>query len=283
MKRRWLYTAKVAESTAMVLCFDLGLRSPRLLHWHGQLLENDKLYSGRHPCHRLSSSQPRIKTKPTLGGEIGVVFLAGYDRFPQCQPSNGPREIAGRAMVETIVRDEFQDDVYMLTLFADTATPETQIHVNSDGSTDLLLAIINQTLIATNGSALYKSSRPSGSTQWHIGGNSKKAVTISWDYGHKIENTGEVLLFQLGFVLTGCAWLISDYSMTYQGLKGFLADKPVTTFDVASGIERRKVATFFWSAGHCCSTIYPDIVRVYNGPTTALWLFCLLPVCAFYV
>ncbi|CAK4966922.1 unnamed protein product, partial [Aphanomyces euteiches] len=57
------------------------------------------------------------------------------------------------AMLETTVRDDFQDEVYMLTVFDDTTMSGRENHVNSDGSTDLLVANINRTLITTNGSA----------------------------------------------------------------------------------------------------------------------------------
>ncbi|CAK4233941.1 unnamed protein product, partial [Aphanomyces euteiches] len=95
-----------------------------------------------------------VKTKPTNSGQVALVFLAGYDSFPRCQPSNGPQEIAGVAMLETTIRDIFQDGVFMLTLFADKTVPKTQTHTNSDGSTTELIASINHMLIATNGSVL---------------------------------------------------------------------------------------------------------------------------------
>ncbi|CAK4363162.1 unnamed protein product [Aphanomyces euteiches] len=57
------------------------------------------------------------------------------------------------AMLETTVRDDFQDEVYMLTVFDDTTMSGREIYVNSDDSTELLIANINRTLIATNGSA----------------------------------------------------------------------------------------------------------------------------------
>ncbi|CAK4089348.1 unnamed protein product [Aphanomyces euteiches] len=69
-----------------------------------------------------------IKTKPTNSKQTALIFLAGYDYFPNCQPSNGPQEIAGLAMLETTVRDEFLDGAYMLTVFADKTMSETLTH-----------------------------------------------------------------------------------------------------------------------------------------------------------
>ncbi|CAK4636571.1 unnamed protein product, partial [Aphanomyces euteiches] len=91
-----------------------------------------------------------VKTKSDQSGQVALVFLAGYYGFPQCQPSNGPQEIAGMAMLETTVRDEFPGGVYMLTVFDDTTMSGREIYVNSDDSTELLIANINRTLITTN-------------------------------------------------------------------------------------------------------------------------------------
>ncbi|KAG9399025.1 hypothetical protein AC1031_012461 [Aphanomyces cochlioides] len=172
-----------------------------------------------------------IKNKPTSSNHTALVFLAGYDLFPQCQPSNGQQEIAGMAMLETTVRDEFQDGAYMLTVFADKTMSESLIHVNSDGSTDLLIANINQTLIAIDGSVTVdtvgingvQSTVPLGeffnvstysypvvlditsqvnSTRldgWNVGRKSKKAVIMTWDQGHHVENRHLLVTFQVYF------------------------------------------------------------------------------------
>ncbi|KAG9399030.1 hypothetical protein AC1031_012466 [Aphanomyces cochlioides] len=170
-----------------------------------------------------------IKEKPTNSHHVALLFIAGYDGFPLCQPPNGPQEIAGIAMLETTIRDEFPNGVYMLTNYADKTMPESDVHVNSDGSMDLLIANINQTLIATNGSMATDTigvnsvqySTPIGSrymisttsypvvldiTQyigssglkwWNIGRESRKAVAMTWNYGHNVDHGIELVTIQL--------------------------------------------------------------------------------------
>ncbi|KAG9399026.1 hypothetical protein AC1031_012462 [Aphanomyces cochlioides] len=256
-----------------------------------------------------------IKTKPTNSGQIAMIFLGGYDRFPQCQPSTGPQEIAGMAMVETTIRDEFPSGAFLLTIFADQTTMESQVHVNSDRSTDRLIAKINQMLIATNGSVtvdsiginskqystplgeLFKVStysypvvlditnqiNPSALAGWNVGRQSKKAVMMTWDYAHEVSNRNLLVTLQLGSLATGSILISGDYYLTIQGLRGFLAHKPVMTFDLAAGLERRKIVLLFWVSCGVMLLVYPDIVCMTYGSTTLLWVIICLPVGAFYL
>ncbi|KAG9399028.1 hypothetical protein AC1031_012464 [Aphanomyces cochlioides] len=244
-----------------------------------------------------------LKTKPTNSAQMALVFLAGYDAFPLCQPPNGPQEIAGMAMLETTVRDEFPDGVFMLTVYSDKAMSESAVHVNSDGSTDLLITNINQTLIATNGSVsvdtlgingvhysdplgeFFKVStysypvvldatlriNPTMLAGWNVGRNSKKIVTMTWDYGHQVENRYALVGLQLGALSIGSVLIAGDFYLTIQGLKGFLANQPIMTFDLAAGFERRKLVILFWGCSELLGLVYFDIVRVYVGSTYPLW------------
>ncbi|KAH9132130.1 hypothetical protein LEN26_007515 [Aphanomyces euteiches] len=239
--------------------------------------------------------------------------MAGCDGFPQCQPPKGAQEIAGMAMVETTVRDEYPNGAFMLTVFADKTMSDSILHTNSDGTTDMLIANINQTLIATNGSMTVDSlgvngvhySVPIGTrykisiqsypvvlditrridpnTWWNVGRMSKKAVTMTWDYGHTVNSRTELVVLELGFLFTGGIFISGDFYLTYQGLKGFLARKPVMTYDLAAGLERRKISMFCWTCSHVMSLVYPDVVRVITGPTTFLWFMATLLVCSFYI
>ncbi|KAH9152789.1 hypothetical protein AeRB84_004845 [Aphanomyces euteiches] len=255
------------------------------------------------------------KVKPTKSNQTAIVLLAGYDRHPLCQPPAGPQEIAGIAMLETTIRDEYPKGAFMLTVFADKTMSESVLHVNSDGSTDRLIANINQTLIATNGSMaidllgvnsvqysrpigdhyvvstssypvvldITNQIGPGGPTWWNIGRESKKAVTMTWDYGHNVAHGFELVGLELGFLLFGAFFISGDFYLTYQGLKGFLADKPVMTYDLAAGLERRKIVMCLWTLSHSFSLVYPDIVRLYNGSTTFLWILAMLLVLALYI
>ncbi|KAH9104819.1 hypothetical protein LEN26_001685 [Aphanomyces euteiches] len=256
-----------------------------------------------------------IKTKPTNSGQIAMLFLGGTDRFPQCQPSTGPQEIAGMAMLETTIRDEFPTGAFQLTLFADQTMIESQVHVNSDRSTDRWMAKINQMLIATNGSVavdsiginskqystplgeLFKVStysypvvlditnliNPSALAGWNVGRQSKKAVIMTWNYAHEVSNRSLLVTLQLGSLATGCILISGDYYLTIQGLRGFLAHKPVMTFDLAAGLERRKIVLLFWVFCGILLLVYPDIVCMTYGSTALLWIIICLPLGAFYL
>ncbi|KAG9399027.1 hypothetical protein AC1031_012463 [Aphanomyces cochlioides] len=207
-----------------------------------------------------------IKTKPTNSRQIALVLLAGYDHFPLCQPSNGPQEIAGMAMLETTVRDEFPNGVFMLTVFADKIMMDSVVHVNSDSSTDVLIANINRTLIDTNGSTTkdsigingfqffvplghhYKVStysypvvlditdriEPMTLAGWNIGRVSNRAIILTWNYCHEMDHRHELACLQLLFHAMGGILISGDFYLSVQGLKGFLAHKPVMTFDLAA-------------------------------------------------
>ncbi|KAG9399032.1 hypothetical protein AC1031_012468 [Aphanomyces cochlioides] len=178
------------------------------------------------------------------------------------------------------------------------AISETQTHVNSDGSMDRLITNINQTLVAMNGSASidtigvnsvqhfvplgehYKVStnsypvvldvtdqvNPTLLAGWNVGRASKKAITITWDYGHDVANRYELVSLQLLFL----------------GLKGFLAQKHVMTFSLAAGFERRKLALFIWICSIHLALVYPDIVCLYPSSTGLIWFFVVLVFGALY-
>ncbi|CAK4956152.1 unnamed protein product [Aphanomyces euteiches] len=220
------------------------------------------------------------------------------------------------AMLETTVRDDFQDGVYMLTVFDDKTMSGREIYVNSDDSTELLIANINRTLIATNGSATvdlvginamqysallgnrYKvSSRTSPvalditariqqnrvqSNGWNVGQSSKRAIMFTWEYEQHIDHGEELLAIQVCAVLVSCVFVSGDFYLTVQGLQGFLQHKPVMTYDLAAGMERRKLILLWWSVCHVVSLIYPDILRAYFKATIGLWCVVAILVAGFF-
>ncbi|CAK4622039.1 unnamed protein product, partial [Aphanomyces euteiches] len=253
-----------------------------------------------------------VKTKSDQSGQVALVFLAGSHGFPQCQPSNGPQEIAGMAMLETTVRDEFQDGVYMLAVFDDKTMSGSENRVISDGSTDLLMANLNRTLIATNGSGTIDSiginavqfSVPFGhrykivsysspvvlditariqQNRWNVGQTSKRAIMLTWQYGHQVDHGDELLAVQLSAILISCVLVSGDFYLTVQGLQGFLHHKPNMTYDLAAGLERRKLVVFCWVVAHIVSLIYPDVMRAYFKATVGLWLIVGILVATFFI
>ncbi|CAK4610393.1 unnamed protein product [Aphanomyces euteiches] len=235
-----------------------------------------------------------IKSPKENSGWVALIFLAGYNKFPLCQPSSGPQEIAGMAMSETTIRDEYPNGAFTLTVFADKTMNESVVYVNSDGTSNLVIANFSRSLISTDGvvkvdtsgitrakfstplgdrykitwyayaTVLDITSRIDGSIKsWNIGRKSKKIVTMTWDRGHHIANGVEPLTFQLVLIIVGILVIISDFYLTYKGLKGFLAGKPVMTYDLGSGLERRRFGTFVTLFGYVPAFLYPDVARIY--------------------
>ncbi|KAH9123014.1 hypothetical protein AeMF1_005897 [Aphanomyces euteiches] len=221
---------------------------------------------------------------------VALVFLAGYNKFPLCQPPSGPQEIAGMAMVETTVRDEYPNGAYMLTVFADRTMNESVVYENSGNAIDLVIASFNQSLISTDGIVTtdtigitsQRSESPLGPhyvfCSWNVGRQSKKAVTITWQVGHVVANRHELLSLQLTCIVIGFGLVSSDLYLTITGLRGFLHHKPVMTYDLAVGIERRRLPLFLWVVAKLPSLLYADVARLYEGTTPVMWFFvCVHP------
>ncbi|KAH9121072.1 hypothetical protein LEN26_004641, partial [Aphanomyces euteiches] len=95
---------------------------------------------------------------------------------------------------------------------------------------------------------------------------------MTWDYGHQVENRYALVGLQLGALSIGSVLIAGDFYLTIQGLKRFLANQPIMTFDLAAGFERRKLVILFWGCSELLALVYFDIVRVYAGSTYPLWL-----------
>ncbi|KAF0704555.1 hypothetical protein As57867_007305, partial [Aphanomyces stellatus] len=157
------------------------------------------------------------------GGWAAVIFLASYDSFPECQPAGGPQIIDGMAVSETTVRDDYPDGVYMLMVYNDRTMLTSVEHTNSDGTTDRVI-LTNHSLITTDGTVLVDSvgintvehSLPLGRRYmitgfayeillditlslddtvawWNVGRQSKMAVANTWDTGHDVANSNELI------------------------------------------------------------------------------------------
>ncbi|KAG9399022.1 hypothetical protein AC1031_012457 [Aphanomyces cochlioides] len=238
------------------------------------------------------------KTKSNDSGQVALVFLAGYDSFPQCQPTlNGPQEIAGMAMLETTVRDEFQDGAYMLT--------------------ERLIATVTQTLIATNGSVTidavginsvqysvplgrrYKvsswtspvvvdltaemdpTSFPRG---WNVSRISKKAIAMTWMYRHQVDHWQELLI--LHFTVGAISWALfsGDFYLTIQGLRGFLQHKPVMSYPISTSLERRRLILLLWAVLQIVAWVYADALRCFQGGASlGLWLIVAASLAGFHM
>ncbi|KAH9130419.1 hypothetical protein LEN26_008543 [Aphanomyces euteiches] len=212
------------------------------------------------------------------------------------------------AMLETTVCDEFPIGIFMLPVFADETMIDSVVHVNSDSSTDRLIANINRTLIDTNGSTTndsvgingYQYFLPLGhhykvSTHsypvvlditdridsitvdgWNVGRVSKKAVMPTWIYRHETSHRDEFVSLSLSLLTVGLILISGDFYLTVQGLEGFLAQKPVMTFDLAAGLERRTFVLVLWASSSLLSLVCPDAICVYYGSTRLLCFFAII-------
>ncbi|KAF0699742.1 Aste57867_9711 [Aphanomyces stellatus] len=248
-----------------------------------------------------TSSAPYFVTTCLTGdpgdptGWVALIFLAGYDAFPLCQPPGGPQVIAGMAMAETTTRIEHPDGLYMLTVFADQAPGQSVVHVNSDWTTDVVVSNCNQSLIDVDGITAVdligintvEHAMPLGRRYmatgfsyeivvdisaiaangqwawWNVGRDSNKAIRISWDTGHDVAHSDELIALQLILSLGALGLVSSDFYLTIQGLRGFLLRKPVMTYDLLAGLERRKLLLLVVSLGALPSLLYADVSRIY--------------------
>ncbi|KAH9119208.1 hypothetical protein AeMF1_007986 [Aphanomyces euteiches] len=179
----------------------------------------------------------------------------------------------------------------MLTLFADKTVPKTQTHTNSDGSTTELIASINHMLIATNGSVLNDPIGMNGVQSFTPLGNNFKVSTYSFpvdgilvdyleklvvNYIYTVDNYVELTCLQLEFLIVGTMLISGDFYLSARGLHGFLAKKPVMTFDLPAGIERRTMVMSFWTCSGMMALGYPDVVCLYYGSSAVVWFFVVI-------
>ncbi|KAG9402139.1 hypothetical protein AC1031_007843 [Aphanomyces cochlioides] len=229
-----------------------------------------------------------IKSPKENSGWVALVFLAGYNTFPLCQPPSGPQEIAGMAMSETAIRDEYPNGAYTLTVFADKTMNESAVDTSGITRAKYSNPLGDRYRITwyAYATVLDITSRIDSSIKWwNIGRKSKKIVTMTWDRGHDIANGVEPLTIQLVLVILANLSIISDFHLTYKGLKGFLAGKPVMTYDLGSGLERRRLPTLLTVFGYLPAILYPDVARIYfetpEGGT--FWLMSSTLIGAFFV
>ncbi|KAF0699741.1 Aste57867_9710 [Aphanomyces stellatus] len=247
-----------------------------------------------------TSSSPYYVTtciEGPLSGWAALVLIAGYDTFPECQPPGGAQEIAGIAMAETTIREDYPFGAYMLAVFADKTMQDSVVHVNSDGTTDLVIAYTNHSLISVDGIVTpdfigintVEHSLPLGRrymitafayetimdyTQrldtssmpwWNVGRTSQKVVSISWDTGHDVANSRELVSVQVALSFLALTLVASDLYLTFEGLEGYLLHKPIMTYDLLAGLERRRLLLVATCLGTLPSLLYAEVARIYFG------------------
>ncbi|KAG9399029.1 hypothetical protein AC1031_012465 [Aphanomyces cochlioides] len=113
-------------------------------------------------------------------------------------------------------------------------------------------------------------------TGWNIGRLSGKAVAVSWNYIYTMDNYVDLTCLQLGFLIMGTMLISGDFYLSARGLQGFLAKKPVMTFDLPAGIERRTMVMSLWTCSGMMALGYPDVVCLYYGSSAVVWFFVII-------
>ncbi|OQR93480.1 hypothetical protein ACHHYP_02509 [Achlya hypogyna] len=241
-------------------------------------------------------------------GWVALQFISGYDAFPSCNPTAGGQDVVGMAMLESAnLEDIYPDGAYLLSLFADAASPATVVYNNTDGTSSAVVADIPRVLVGRDGSVqtyaggvnAVLNSHPLGTRYlvqgycisqfidigefvegldgWSMGRDSRKSVVPGWACGHRVSHATELLLLQALCGLLSALGLAPDMYVTAKGLQGVLTGKPVLTYDVLSGLERRKWLLVFVTLSAVPSLLFIDVARIYFGTENGLkiWLFSI--------
>ncbi|EQC41735.1 hypothetical protein SDRG_01690 [Saprolegnia diclina VS20] len=261
-------------------------------------------------ARELEASPTLRVTTCIIGGTSSVGWanlqlVAGYDAFPECLPTNGAQPVAGMAMLETTIREAFVEGVYLMTLYSDLdpAMNTVHLHVSSDGSKAKLMKDPARTIITQDGVALADAfgtdyiinSYPLGPwfhvvgychteieevsdlglPGWSQGKSSGHAICPGWNCGHQVENATALIALQLCLSVLTLALLGGDIYVTWQGLRGLLRHKPVLTYALLSGLERRKVLLSFIALNAAPSLLYLDVSRIYFFTTNGFKIWSL--------
>ncbi|KAF0683750.1 Aste57867_24220 [Aphanomyces stellatus] len=246
-------------------------------------------------------------------GWANLQFVVGYDYFPDCLPT-APQDVAGMAMLETTIRDNHADGLYFLTLYSDLDPTMTILsYANSDGTFQNVMANPKRTLFTASGGIETDSlggdyiifSRPLGEryrvmgyclteieelsqvrgtyglTGWSQGKHSKHPVAPGWACGHKVQNSAELIGLQVAFSICTLLLFAGDVFVTFEGegCRGVLQGKPVLTYAVLAGLERRKCLVLFIVLNSMPGLLYADVSRIYYFTTNGykIWgLSCIM-------
>ncbi|CAK4697346.1 unnamed protein product, partial [Aphanomyces euteiches] len=237
-------------------------------------------------------------------GWANMQFIAGYDYFPACLPTEH-QDIAGVAMLETTIRDDHVDGLFFLTLYSDLDPSMTVYsYGNSDGTFQNLMptpserslqpmetlkktpsvattSFIHGHLVRDISYCLTEIEELSqvvidqGLTGWSQGKHSKHPVVPGWACGHKVSNSQELIALQIVFAFGTLICFVGDIFVTFEGFGGVLQGKPVLTYTILSGLERRKLLVAFVVLNAMPGLLYADVARIYYFTQNGFKIWCL--------
>ncbi|ETV91614.1 hypothetical protein H310_13864 [Aphanomyces invadans] len=145
-------------------------------------------------------------------------------------------------------------------------------------------SVQNHSVCVLGGAGLHRPSCTRGLTWWNQGRESKKVVSLTWDTGHVVANATELISIQVLLSLLAMGLISSDFYLTVQGLRGFLQQKPVMTYDLLAGLERRKLLLIVVTLAALPSLLYADVARIYRGTANGdlIWSLSIVLVGMFF-
>ncbi|CAK4677717.1 unnamed protein product [Aphanomyces euteiches] len=108
-----------------------------------------------------------------------------------------------------------------------------------------------------------------------VGKHSKHPVVPGWICGHQVKNFSELIVLQFFFAAATLVLFAGDIVITFEGLRGVLQGKPVLTYSILSGLERRKLLLVFIVLNAMPGLVYADIARIYFFTTNGFKIWCL--------
>ncbi|KDO24873.1 hypothetical protein SPRG_09518 [Saprolegnia parasitica CBS 223.65] len=100
-------------------------------------------------------------------------------------------------------------------------------------------------------------------------------LSPAWACGNEIDNASELIAFQILLIVLTVLALNGDVYITFEGIRGLIAGKPVLTYAVLSGLERRKVLTLLIALNAAPSLLYLDVARIYVFSANGDKIWCL--------
>ncbi|KAF0683748.1 Aste57867_24218 [Aphanomyces stellatus] len=206
------------------------------------------------------------------------------------------------------IRDNHADGLYFLTLYSDLDPAMTVYsYANSDGTLQNLMANPKRTLFTATGDVETDTlggdyiifSRPLGEryrvmgycvteieelsqvnidqglSGWSQGKHSKHAVAPGWACGHKVQNSGELIAMQIFFIVGTLVLFAGDVFVTFEGFRGVMQGKPVLTYTILAGLERRKLLVAFIVCNAMPGLLYADVSRIYYFTKNGFKIWCL--------
>ncbi|KDO26445.1 hypothetical protein SPRG_08248 [Saprolegnia parasitica CBS 223.65] len=235
-------------------------------------------------------------------------LLVGRNAFPACKPVE-EQSVLGMVMVEAaVVDDVFPDGAFLATIFADIAARESVTYINSDGTTNVVLDSPTRVLVGLDGTTEMSPdglnsiifSYPLGARYfvqsrcisqivdisllledqagYSVGETSGRAIVSGWVCGHNVSNATELVMLQSAAAMASFGGIAADLYITIKGLRGLLRHKPVLTYDILSGLERRKMLLLLIVLSGVPSLLYVDVARIYYGTDNGgrIWVLSIL-------